>query len=139
MNGNVEALEQIKEQLEKEKQKVQEIEKQTLILTNATIEGIAVHDHGVLKFANQSFYDMFRYEPEELIEKNLITDIETVAEDSIETVQSHIVAGNEDPYIVNLIRKDGTKFRAVVTGKVIPYAGETMRGTIFLALNDIPM
>ena len=75
---------------------LQESEDRFRLLSEAAVEGITIHKDGVLLKANQQFYDMFGYQPHELLGKQVISLI--FAKESIEMIQEKITSGAATPY-----------------------------------------
>jgi len=101
-------------------------------LSEATWEAIGIHDHGILLRANQQFYDMFGYEPEELLNTDVFPTIATP--ESVKHIQSQIDSGRLDPYEVIGCKKDGTEFPMIIRVKVMEYYGKNVR---VVAIRDI--
>ena len=80
---------------------------------------------------------MFGYEPHEIEGKNFITEVKTIAVKSVEKMLESIETSNEIPYIVTAIRKDGTRFRAVITGRAMMFQDRLVRAASFLPLSDV--
>lgn len=93
-------------------------------LSEATFEGIILHDEGIILDANHVLAKMTGYEFEELIGKN---GLELVTSDSQELISKNILSGSEKPYTVTAIRKDGSIFPAEIQAKVISNASRNIR------------
>jgi PAS domain-containing protein len=50
-----------------------------------------------------------------------------IAEDSREVVRNKISSGNEEPYEITMLKKDGTSYPARIQGKIIPYKEKYFR------------
>lgn len=100
-------------------------------LTEASFEGIAIHDKGKILEANQNFAKMFGYELNDVIGMHAL---DFTAQESRDLVLKNIVSGYEKPYEVVGLRKDGSTFQVEVRGKAISYQGRVVRVT---ALRDI--
>jgi PAS domain S-box-containing protein len=97
-------------------------------LSDATMEGVAIHDDGVILEVNRAYSEMFGYEPEELIGVHLL---DLVVPEDRETLRRAIERGDEAPYETTKVRKDGTRFVAESAGRSIPLMGRMVRvGTI---------
>ena len=101
-------------------------------LSEATWEAIAIHDRGVLLHANNQYYQMYGYEPAELLGKQTISI--TATPESAKTIWQHINSVQAGPYEVTGIRKDGTEFQKEVRSKMIEYSGKKVR---VAAIRDI--
>ncbi|MBW9269271.1 MAG: PAS domain S-box protein [Candidatus Thiodiazotropha sp. (ex. Lucinisca nassula)] len=100
-------------------------------LSEATFEGIIIHDKGMIIEANQSAVEMLGYKRDELIgqhSRNLLTS------ESWDSVVQHLPDKYEGSYEVKGVRKDKTIFPVEVHAKQIPYQGQQMR---VVALRDI--
>jgi len=111
--------------------RLSESEARYQLLSEATTEGIAIHEKGIVLDVNQNSVTMFGYEQAEFIGM-AATDFFTP--ESREIVVNNIRSGYEKPYDVMGLRKDGTTFPIELTGKAIPYQGRMARIT---ALRDI--
>ena len=100
-------------------------------LSEATFEGIILHDEGIILDINHVLAKMTGYEFEELIGKN---GFELVTSDSQELIRKNILSGSEKPYTVTAIRKDGSTFPAEIQAKVISNSSRNIRVT---AIRDI--
>jgi PAS domain S-box-containing protein len=112
-------------------QDLRESEERFRSLSEATFEGIAVHEKGVILEANEAFARMFGYERGEVIGMNAL---DFAAPESRDLVRQNILLGSEKPYEAFGFRKDGTKFPGELHGRAFPFRGRTVRVT---ALRDI--
>ena len=101
-------------------------------LSEATWEAIAIHDRGVLLHANDQYYQMYGYEPAELLGKQTISI--TATPESVKTIRKHISSAEAGPYEVIGMRKDGTEFPIEIRGKMMEYSGKKVR---VAAMRDI--
>ncbi|MBD2356508.1 PAS domain S-box protein [Tolypothrix sp. FACHB-123] len=92
-------------------------------MSEATFEGIMIHDRGIIVTANYVLAEMTGYKVAELIGKN---SQELIALESQELMKKNILSGSEIPCEVIVVRKDGSTFLAELQGKVISYAGQKM-------------
>jgi PAS domain S-box-containing protein len=100
-------------------------------LSNATFEGIAVHEQGKILDANQALATMLGYEVAELIGTN---GLERFTPESRDIAIKNMMAGYEKPYEAVGLRKDGSTFPVELQGKTIIYQGRQVR---LLAVRDI--
>ncbi|MDM8521403.1 ATP-binding protein [Anaerolineales bacterium HSG6] len=102
-------------------------------LSEATFEGIVIHNKGIILDVNQAMADMLGYQADEIIGQRV---------DKFLTPESHDVAikriaeNNEEPYEVEGVRKDGVLFPMEVHVKIVPYQGRKVR---VAALRDITL
>lgn len=110
---------------------LQESEERFRKLSDSTIEGIVIHEKGIIVDANQSYARMFGYEISEVIGKNTQ---EFVAPEFREIVLEKVITESEEPYEAVGLKKDGTTIIVEVIGKSITYHGRRMRVAV---LRDI--
>ena len=102
-------------------------------LSNASLEGIMIHDQGVILDANTAFVRLFGYEqPEELIGRNGIEFMLTP--DSRARIYQRLEREESGPLEVTGIRKDGTTFVGETDSQPIMYRGRAVR---LVACRDI--
>jgi PAS domain S-box-containing protein len=100
-------------------------------LADASFEGIAVCQDGILVDANDQLVKMLGYERPELIGKPVM---ELIAPNSREMVRSVAQSGRTEPYEHEALRKDGTTFTVEVCARTISTAPHLVRVT---AVRDI--
>lgn len=99
-------------------------------LSEASFEGIMVHEQGVILDANQSLAAMFGYEVSELIGKNAF-ELSLATPESLELIRKNIRSGYDKSYEIVGIKRDGSTFPVEIQGKVIPYQGRLVQvGTL---------
>ena len=94
-------------------------------LSQATFEGIVLHDKGYIIQANEQYYKMFGYTPEELADKDAIRL--TVDSDSLKSMRKKINSGDIGPYEVTGMKKDGTIFPIEIRFRLMDYNGKVIR------------
>jgi len=94
-------------------------------LSEGTSEAVVWHDEGKIIEANEQFYEMFGYKPEELKEKDAI--FLTATPDSVKFIKEQISLGYLGPYEVVGMRKDGTVFPVEVRSNIIENEGKMAR------------
>ena len=100
-------------------------------LSEATFEGIEIHDRGNIVEVNRALEKMFGYQRSEMIDRNVL---EFIAPASRDIVQQHIDAGDEHPYETEAVRKNGEIFPVEVQATTMPYQGREVR---IAAVRDI--
>lgn len=100
-------------------------------LTEATFEGVIIHDHGILLEANPSALKMFGYELNEIVGRHVLN---FTAEGSHEIVKSNQRSPQDEPYEIVGLKKDGTPITVEVISKWLPYDHRVVRVT---SLRDI--
>lgn len=94
------------------------------LLTEATFDGIAIHDQGILIEVNAGLERMFRYEAGELIGRSIL---DLVADESRDMIVANMGAGVSGPYEAMGRRKDGTTFPGEVVVRPYCYRGKEVR------------
>ncbi len=115
-------------------QALRETEERFRSLTEATFEGIMIHDRGVILDANQALADLlgFRH-PEDLIGKNGLATPPLTPE-SLEPVKKNIQLGSTKPFDIAVMKQDGSICSVETQGREIAYKGRNVR---VVALRDI--
>ena len=104
-------------------------------LAESTTEGIAIHEKAVILEVNLALAHIFGYEkPEELIG---LSGLNFAAPEYHQLILNNILSGSEEPYEVIGIRKDGTRFNCLLSGKPIQYQGRSARVSTFLDITKI--
>lgn len=103
-------------------------------LSAAAFEAIVIHERGILIRANDQYFKMFGYEPEELMGKQAV--ILTVAPEIIEFMKKEIAAGALGPYESIGLKKDGTKFPIEIRVREIKYEGRKVRAAAIMDITE---
>jgi PAS domain S-box-containing protein len=112
-------------------QELREREQHFRLLSEASFEGLAIIDQGMIIEANSALAAILGYTLEELIGKPIN---EVIAPESIAIVEQHIREKYEKPYEAIAIRKDGVRIDTEVRGRPIFYHGRWCRVS---AMRDI--
>ena len=106
-------------------ERLRESEERYKTLSDVTVEGVVIHDNGILLDANPAFLRMTGYELDELIGEDVIKKI--IRDDyqnlSTQKVKNQIYS----PYEVVGIRKDESTFYAEIEASSILYKGRKVR------------
>ena len=95
-------------------------------LSEASLEGIMIHDQGVILDANPAFARLFGYEqPDELIGKNG-PELMMTPQSQVHIIE-RIQRQEEGPLEFTGIRKDGHTFQAETESRAIKYRGRNAR------------
>lgn len=94
-------------------------------LTIATMEGIVIHDYGVILDANPSLARIFGYELSDVIGRNVLEFVPE--QEDRELVLQHMRSDSEEPYEVTACRRDGSRIAIEVIGRSTPYQGRSVR------------
>ena len=125
LEKRVQALEQEVAQRKAVDQALRESEERFRYLSEASFEAIVIHEGGILLKANEQFFQMFGYKPDELMGRQVIPII--MAPESVESVKKQIELGVAVPYETTGMRKDGTRFQMEIHAKSMTYRGRTVR------------
>lgn len=93
-------------------------------LSQAAVEGILVHEKGVVLDANESFAALVGSTVPEIIGQPIETFI---APESRETVREHVRAQSEETYEAVGLRRDGSTIIQEITGRKMPWYGREVR------------
>ena len=108
-------------------EELRESEERWRRLTTVAVEGVLIHDHGVLIDANPSFARMFGYEPEELVGRNVLEFLP--APEWRDVLKRNVEIGFEQPFEAVGLRKDGTRVALEIVGRATTHHGRGVRVT----------
>ena len=94
-------------------------------LSEGTFEAVVWHDEGNIIEANEQYYEMFGYKPEELVGIDAI--LLTATPDSVKFMREQMSLGHLGPYEVVGMKKDGTEFPMEIRVKKMQYKGKMAR------------
>jgi PAS domain S-box-containing protein len=103
-------------------------------LTAATMEGILIHDYGTIVDANPGLAQMFGFELAEIIGRNVLEFVPSP--EHRELVSSNIRSGEEQPYEITVVRRDGTLVDVEVRGRSTAYQGRSVRVASIRDISD---
>jgi len=130
-NGKILMSASIGEDITKIKRIEQELkysESRYKALSDATTEGVVISKLGVIIDVNNRAYEITGYSRDELIGHSII---EFVDDEFKEIVKSNIENNIELAYEIYILRKDGSKFPAIVNTRIVEYLGDNVRLTLF--------
>ena len=107
---------------------LQESEERFRRLHEASFGGIGIHDKGVILECNQGLAEISGYAYDELIGMD---GLALIAPEWRDRVMENIASDYEKPYVVEGLRKDGTRYPVEIQGKVIRYRNQKARVTEF--------
>ena len=110
---------------------LRESETRFRVLSDATFEGIAFTEQGIVVDANRQFADLLGYEMNQVQGLDVS---QLVAPEDQEFVRSKILAGSEEPYEHRALRKGGAVIFVEVRPRMMSIEGRPMRVT---AVRDI--
>jgi PAS domain S-box-containing protein len=111
--------------------RLRESEERFRVLSEATTEGIVVHQDSRHLLVNAAFARMVGYAPEEAVGR---TSFDFVAPESHDLLREQMRAASSEPYEVVGLRKDGSRFRAEVLGRTVEVGGRRLR---VVAVRDV--
>jgi PAS domain S-box-containing protein len=111
---------------------VRESEQRFRSLTEAAVDGVLIHDGGVILDANPSFCRMFGYELSELLGRNAIEIL--VTPEKRDMTRAKVREGTAAVYETEALRKDGTRLIIEVSGRPATIRGRQVR---MAAIHDI--
>lgn len=112
---------------------LRESEQRFRTLQEASHGGIGLHDKGVIIDCNQGLCNITGYTYQELIGSN---GLDLIAPEFRPMVIEKIQTGYDQPYDVEGIRKDGSRYFLEIHGRNIPLNGRTIRVTEFRDITD---
>lgn len=115
------------------KEAVRDSELRYTLLTEATFDGIAVHDQGVIVEVNARLERMFGYGPGEIIGRSIL---DIVADESRNQVVVNMWNNVSEPYETIGCRKDGTTFPVEVVVRSYSYRGKEVHLVVGRDITD---
>ena len=94
-------------------------------LSQASREGVLIHEIGVVIDANERFAEMFGYTLDEILGRNVLDFLTDPV--STPEVRARMRAGNEETYEMIGVRKDGTRIMLEGQGRAAMYRGRKVR------------
>lgn len=95
-------------------------------LSDITVDGIAIHEKGLILDANETLAKMFGYELFEIINQPAA---QYFTPESAKILMQNIVGGFENPYEVTGVKKDGSIFPVEILAKETKYRNRRARIT----------
>ncbi len=114
-------------------QSLKESELRFRTLQEASFGGIGLHNKGVIIDCNQGLCNLTGYDYEELIGNN---GLNLIAPEYRDFVLHKILSKDEEPYDVEGLRKDGSRYSLEIKGKNIPFGDGLIRVTEFRDITD---
>jgi diguanylate cyclase (GGDEF)-like protein/PAS domain S-box-containing protein len=102
-------------------------------LFKSSLEGIVIHDNGIILGVNNAFTSMFGCSPSYAVGRNLL---EFIAPEYKEIMIDKIKSDSEAPYEVAGLKNTGSKVFAEVTGRQITHRGRRVRMEILNNINE---
>ncbi|MEP7288755.1 MAG: EAL domain-containing protein [Chloroflexota bacterium] len=97
------------------------------IMSEATSEGLSIHEEGKILEANRALALMFGYDPSEIIG---MSAFDMVMPDTYELLGERIIDDYDLPYEIEGRKKDGTVFPILAFGKPVFYQGRKVRVSV---------
>jgi len=112
---------------------LQESQERFRQLHEASFGGIGIHDKGKILECNKGLSDITGFDYDELIGMD---GLALIAPEWRDKVMANILSDYEKPYVVEGIRKDGSRYPLEIQGKVIWYEGRKARVTEFRDITE---
>ena len=94
-------------------------------LTESALEGIFIHENGLIVDANPAFQNMLGYELDALRGRDVFDLL--AKPETRELVHRYVAEGRTEPYEVDVLRRDGSVVTAEITGRPTICNGRAMR------------
>jgi PAS domain S-box-containing protein len=103
-------------------------------ISEASFEGVAFSERGIVVDASEQMARMFGYGHEELIGKPVV---ELVSLEHRSLVQAIIASGQTTTYSHHAMRKDGSVFPVETRARLLPMGDRTLRVTVLRDLSEV--
>ena len=124
LEERIRELERQSADIERIKAILNESERRLRRLTDAALEGFAVHENGKILTASRTYAALVGYDISEIIGMDAR---DFAGPESRDVVTQNIASNSEIPYRAVLIRKDGTTISCEISGTPISYHGRNAR------------
>ncbi len=114
-------------------QSLKESELRFRVLQEASFGGIGLHNKGHLIDCNQGLCNLTGFDYDELIGSN---GLDLIVPEYRDYVMQKILSKDEEPYDVEGLRKDGSRYSLEIKGKNIPFGDGLIRVTEFRDITD---
>jgi PAS domain S-box-containing protein len=98
-----------------ENEELRRVRERMTLLSEASFEGLFFHVDGVVIDANQRFSELTGYGPSEVLGAQTLG--RCVAPEDLPAVLSRMASRYEGTYVITIVRKDGSRFRAELQAK----------------------
>jgi PAS domain S-box-containing protein len=112
---------------------LRESEERFRMFSEASSEGIVIHDGNRILEFNDTAARLCGYDPAEVSDMPLHA---FAAPESRETIRRHVLAGYEHTYEAVALKKDGSTFPVEIIGKTFDYKGQKARLTLFRDITE---
>jgi PAS domain S-box-containing protein len=133
---NIEHYENVERTVEERTAQLRQSEERWQFISQATYEGIVVHEQGTIVDVNETGARMVGYTREELIGKSILIFTHP---DSVETVLKNVSRGGELPIEAIGLRKDGTTFYCELRGRNLIFQGRPVRAVVVRDITERKM
>jgi len=116
------------------REELDRVEEEMRIMNDAGIEGIMIHQKGVLIKANERYYQIFQYQPEELLGKQVLPL--TVVPESLDFKTRRTTPDGVTTYEILGKKKNGDTFAMEVRGKMIDYRNQKVRRVTVMDISE---
>jgi len=124
----------LRRQVARRNQALRESEERLGMLAEMSFSGVAIHRNGVLLEANDQYFAMFGYTPEELLGRDVIPL--TVAPEHLQRHQQRNYFDRPDPFESVGRRRDGTTFPIEIRSRRVSYRGEAVVGAVVSDISE---
>lgn len=97
-------------------------------LAEATVEGIVIHESGIVRDLNERACELFGFSHDEMIGRDMLT---LVAPEFVELIREKVAIASYEPYEAQRLRRDGSRFWADMHTHQITVDGEILRITTY--------
>ncbi len=121
-------------EIKKAEQALKESEQNFRLLSELSHEAIVLHKLGRIVFANDQYYQMCGYEPEELAGIDALE--KTLTPESLILARERVKAGNLEAYKTLALKKNGDEFDVEIHPSVTAYKGEQVSVAVIKDLTE---
>ncbi len=124
LEKTLETTEALKKESQNAIREMRQVQERFKRLTEATFEGIVIHEQGRIIDVNSAVVEMTDYDPAELLKSNLLSLIEA---DARGLFQENLRRENGALFESVILRKDGETVPVEICSRPLPYMGRTIQ------------
>ena len=112
---------------------LEECEERFRIFMETVKEGVVIHDRFKIIESNQPFADMFGFDLDHVLGRDVI---EFIGPESRDLIMDKLLAGDESPAMVSAVTKSGDSISVEFRSRIIPHGGNRIHMTLFSRLQE---
>ncbi|MCB2182099.1 MAG: response regulator [Desulfobulbaceae bacterium] len=134
LKQRIQEMEKLVSEGKRTEEALRESEEKFRCLSGAAFDAVIIHDGGLLLSANDQYFEMFGYEPEELIGRQALPL--TVAPEALDSLMKQVSSGSLGPYESVGLKKDGSRLPLEIRVREMQYRGHKARVAVLMNISE---